>query len=89
MKKAQLSKRIRYTKPGETIVVPMGMIWPHAVEIERIFCDFSGQIIGMGKFVSMPGCSDYRIGEDAGVCLGWTNDLPESTLQFPPSCYGV
>lgn len=73
MKSAQLSKRIRYTKPGETIVVPMGMIYPHAVEVETVYSDFDGQIIADGKFVEHDGCSDYRIGDSVGVCLGWQN----------------
>ena len=73
MKSAQLSKRIRYTKPGEIIVVPMGMILPHAVEVERIFSTYEGQIVAMGKFVERDGCSDYRIGDSLEVCLGWQN----------------
>jgi|SaaInl7_200m_RNA_FD_contig_31_404628_length_345_multi_4_in_0_out_0_1 hypothetical protein len=72
MKSAQLSKRIRYTKPGEIIVVPMGMILPHAVEVERI-STYDGQIVAMGKFVKRDGCSVYRIGDSLEVCLGWQN----------------
>jgi len=69
--KAVLTKRIRYTKPGETIIVPLGMGFPHAVKIERMFSDFDGQLIGMGKTIKMNGCSEYRLNEKVGICLGW------------------
>lgn len=71
MKPANLTKRIRFTKAGETIVVPMGMIFPHAVKIEKVHTDEDGQIIGDGVSVEMEGCSTWRVGEPMSVCLGW------------------
>jgi hypothetical protein len=71
MKSAKISKRIRYTKPGQTIVVPMGMYFPHAVEIEKVYTDEDGQICGDGIAVEMVGCSTWRVGEKMSVRLGW------------------
>ena len=71
MKSAQLTPRIRYTKPGQTIVVPMGMIYPHAVKVSEVGTDEDGQIIAVGNFIQMPGCSEYRLGDKVEVCLGW------------------
>lgn len=68
---AKLSKRIRYAKPGDTIVVPMGMIYPHAVTLESVYSDEDGQICGDGVFVERPGCSRMDLGHKVGVCLGW------------------
>lgn len=68
---AELSKRIRYTKPGQTIVVPMGMEFPHAVRVDSINVDSDGQIIGVGQFVAREGCSTWAVGCPVAVCLGW------------------
>jgi len=67
----KLSVRIRYAKVGDTIVVPMGMYFPHAVKLESVYTDDDGQIIGVGYAVEMAGCSSYRIGSQMSVCLGW------------------
>ena len=66
-----LSKRIRNTKIGDTIIVPMGMYFPHAIKIESVHTDEDGQIIGDGTAVKMDGCSTHRVGEKMSVCLGW------------------
>ena len=73
MKPAKVTKRIRFTKPGQTIIVPMGMIFPHAVKIEKVHTDEDGQIIGDGFSIEMEGCSTWRVGEKMSVCLGWVN----------------
>ena len=73
MKPANPTKRIRFTKAGETIIVPMGMIFPHAVKIEKVHTDEDGQIIGDGFSVELPGCSTWRVGEKMSICLGWVN----------------
>lgn len=67
----QLTKNIRRTKAGETIIVPMGAFLPHAVKIETVRTDEDGQIIGDGVAVEMEGCSSWRVGERLSVCLGW------------------
>jgi hypothetical protein len=74
MRPANITKRIRFTKPGQTIIVPMGMIYPHAVKIETVRTDEDGQIIGDGVAVKMDGCSDWRVGGRMSVCLGWAKD---------------
>ena len=68
---APLTKRTRYAKPGQTIVVPMGMILPHAVKLITVTTDPEGQIIGTGNAVAQEGCSAYRVGDLMSVCLGW------------------
>jgi len=71
MKVSNITKRVRFTKEGEVIIVPMGMYLPHAVKIEKVHTDEEGQIIGEGVSVEMEGCSTHRIGEKMSVCLGW------------------
>jgi hypothetical protein len=66
------TKRIRFTKAGGIIIVPMGMHLPHAVKIEKVHTDDAGQIIGDGFSVELPGCSSWRLGEKMSVCLGWS-----------------
>ena len=68
---AELTKNIRKAKVGDTIIVPMGMIFPHAVKLEKVYTDDDGQIIGVGPAVEKEGCSTWRLGEQTGVCLGW------------------
>ena len=67
-----LTKNIRRTKAGETIIVEMGMYLPHAVKIESVHTDEDGQIIGTGYSVEMQDYSTWRLGEPMSVCLGWT-----------------
>ena len=71
MKPAQLTKRIRYTKPGQTIIVPMGWIYPSAVQVSEVGTDEHGQIYAAGTFVEMAGCSSVDLGRRVEVCLGW------------------
>lgn len=71
MKSAELTKNIRKAKAGDVIVVPMGMIFPHAVELTRVYTDGQGQIIGEGIAVHKIGCSEWHVGEKMSVCLGW------------------
>jgi len=75
--KAKLTKRTRYAKPGQTIVVPMGMILPHAVRLERVFTDNIGQIVGEGIAVEQEGCSTWQVGRPMSVCLAWTKQALE------------
>jgi len=72
-KMARLSKRVRYAKVGDTVIVPLGMVYPHAVLLDKVYTDEDGQICGDGHIVSMDGCSDWRIGEFVSVCLGWAS----------------
>lgn len=76
MKMAKCTKRLRYAKSGDVVIVHMGMIFPHAVKLEKVYTDEDGQIVGDGHFVEMEGCSMWRVNspchnQKVGVCLGY------------------
>lgn len=68
---AQTTKHLSKTQPGDTVIVPMGMIFPAAIQVEATYCDLHGQMIASGHQVQRPGCTDWPTGGD--VCLGWVN----------------
>lgn len=71
MKSAKLTKRVRYAKVGDVIVVPLGMYFPHAVQVERVYNGELNQIVASGVTVERDGCSNWRIGEHVEVCIGF------------------
>ena len=71
MKSAKLTKRVRFAKVGDEIIVPLGMIFPHCVKLTKVYTDIDGQIVGMGNIIFKDGCSTWHIGQEVGICLGW------------------
>lgn len=65
------TSNLRKAKPGDLVIVPMGMYFPHAIVIESVHTDEDGQIIGTGKTIPMDGCSEWRLNEIMSICLGW------------------
>lgn len=68
-------KELRKAKEGDVIVVPMGMIFPHAILLDLVEEDEHGQVIGWGKAIKREGCSDWHVGETFSVCLGYTDNF--------------
>lgn len=66
-------KRLRDTKPGETIAIELGAILKTAILVDAIACtldDCRDQRIAIGTIVKSPGYSRIGIGRVASVRIG-------------------
>ena len=75
MTNVTLTKNLNRTKPGEVVIVPMGMFLPHAIKVSEVY-DYEQpycqtQIVAKGKAIKMPGCSEYRIGNTVEFVIGY------------------
>lgn len=67
------TKRLRDTKPGETIAIELGAIFKTAILVDAIACvldDYRDQRIAIGMIVESPGYSRIGIGREASIVIG-------------------
>jgi hypothetical protein len=63
------TKHTNRAKVGETIGIPLGMIFKTAVTLERVFRDREGRLCGSGTIVKRDGFSEYGIGRVVSIYL--------------------
>jgi hypothetical protein len=71
MKQSILTKHLNRSKIGDIVIVPMGMIFPHAVKLTHVYKGEFNQIVGEGYSIELVGCSTYHLGESMSICLGF------------------